>query len=207
MHYPHHESYKGLTIKIAYDEDGANPFKEWDGEPDIIGWHRHYDFNTRAEDKAKTPRDFLNEAKAERHIYLPLYMYDHGGIAFSTVRAGQFADPWDSGQYGFIFWTREKIEAGQGRGYGRRITAKKRAFLTQQLRTSVELLNDYVQGNVYGYIVGDGGEQLDSCWGFYGDIESCLAEARSAADHYAAQKYEAAARALEASRPDMYAHA
>ena len=32
--------------------------------------------------------------------------------------------------------------------------------------------NDYLSGNVYGFIIEDEkGEQLGSCWGFYGDIE------------------------------------
>ena len=44
-------------------------------------------------------------------------------------------------------------------------------------------MNQYLEGDVWGYVIEDEeGEQLDSCWGFYGD-DNCEAEARSAALH------------------------
>lgn len=206
MNYATEETYKGLNIKIAYDQGAENPFLAWDCGPDIIGWHRRYDFNTRKEDKNKEPEQFLREAKEKGYIVLPLYMYDHSGIAFSTSKNGYpFNCPWDSGQYGFIFWTREKIEAGQGAGYCKRVTAKKKAFLIDQLIKSVELLNQYVSGDVYGFIIeNEDGEELDSCWGFYG-LDVCLEESRSVADYHADKKEEVNARVIEESRPDMYA--
>ena len=115
-------------------------------------------------------------------------MYDHTGISFS---AAPFSCPWDSGQYGYIYWTRDKVEAGQGKGYFDRLTKKKRAFLEEQLKKSVELLNDYVGGNVYGYVIEDSaGEDLGSCWGFYGDYEDgALKEARARADYIEKEKF------------------
>ena len=182
----HTEKCEGLTIKIIADEDAENPFKSWDGEPDIIGWHRRYDFNTRKEDKGKEPSEFLREAKEQGYIVKPLYMYDHSGIGFSTGNSSYpFNCPWDSGQYGFIFWTKEKIEQGQGKVFAKRLTAKKRTMLEGQLDNAVSLLNDYVSGNVWGFVVEDKeGNDIDSCWGFYGDYEQengCLNEARSVA--------------------------
>lgn len=43
----------------------------------------------------------------EHAVVLPLYLYDHGGI---TMNTGGFSDPWDSGQVGFIFVSKEKIK-------------------------------------------------------------------------------------------------
>ena len=80
----HTEKLADLTIKIIPDEDAEDPFKNWDGQPEIIGWHRRYNFNTRKEDARKEPAEFLAEAKAKGYIYLPLFMYDHSGLAFST---------------------------------------------------------------------------------------------------------------------------
>ena len=35
--------YRGCTIKIVADEGPGNPFKEWDGMPTVVHWHRNYD--------------------------------------------------------------------------------------------------------------------------------------------------------------------
>ena len=51
---------------------------------------------------------------------------------------------------------------------------------------SIQLFEDWAFGNVYGYEVLDAdGENIDSCWGFFGDYDvpySALSEAQSAAD-------------------------
>ena len=53
------------------------------------------------------------------------------------------------------------------------------------------LLKQYRQwanGDVWGYIIEDSsGDEIDSCWGFYGD-EYCLQAAKESADHYEGQK-------------------
>ena len=182
MTYTHKEQYESLTIKILAEDSPENPFTSWDCEPDIIGWHRRYDFNTRKEDKNKSPEQFLKEAKENGYIVKPLFMYDHSGISFST---SSFSCQWDSGQYGFIFWTRDKIRQRQGEF--KRISKAMREKLNKQLDSSVKLLNDYVSGNVYGYQIEDeDGNHLESCYGFYGDYDSeygVLSEARSVAKY------------------------
>ena len=66
--------------------------------------------------------------------------------------------------------------------------------------------NDYLSGNVYGYVVEDErGEHLDSCWGFYGDYNAdggCLSEARTAAKVHNS-KAEKAKRAIEYRERDI----
>ena len=39
----------------------------------------------------------------------------------------------------------------------------------------------YLSGDVWGYVINDGGKNEDSCWGFYGD-DYCLSEAKSIVD-------------------------
>ena len=60
------------------------------------------------------------------------------------------------------------------------------------MKGEVEAWDMYCQGRVYGFIVEDeDGEQLDSCWGFYGDYDEAggaLSEARSVADWHAKDK-------------------
>lgn len=188
----HTEKRHGFTIKIWQDEDAENPFQAWDCEPDIITFLRRYDFNTRKEDKRHTPETFLQEAKAQGHFVAPLFMYDHSGIGFSVSNSSYpFNCHWDSGQAGFIFWTKEKREAaGLTDEYIKSILHEGEtveSWLLESLKKSVALLNDYVQGNVYGFTVEDeNGETVDSCAGFYGDYEQesgVLDEARRIADY------------------------
>lgn len=119
-------------------------------------------------------------AELERHldkhvpIRLPLFLYDHSGITMST---GAFSCPWDSGQVGFIYTTREEVLA---RFCAKRLTqrVKERAFAL--LRAEVKTYDDFITGAVYGYVVLDpDGEEADGCWGYYGydHEESGLMEA------------------------------
>jgi hypothetical protein len=154
-------------------------------------------------------REKLNERISEEFdrlfISLPLFLYDHSGITMST---GRFSCPWDSGQVGFIYVSREKIRETYG---WKVITKKREERIYEILRGEVEVYDQYLTGDVYGYLVyevfpglweylaeegeeipadwqemaedidlsnGDFCEEVDSCWGYYGD-ESAREEAES----------------------------
>ena len=112
-------------------------------------------------------------------IVLPIYVYEHGGI---TVKCSPFGDIWDSGQAGYIYVTRKKVIEEYGDFSN---ASKERA--KKYLLGEVQQYADYLEGMVYGYIVEDeDGEELTSCWGYYGDYrEYCLPEARAQADFFA----------------------
>jgi len=111
----------------------------------------------------------------QKAAILPLYLYDHSGITMNTTG---FHCPWDSGQVGFIYASFENIR----REYGvERISARLSEQVINQLRSEVATYDNYLRGNVYGFVVEKNGEELDSCWGFLGDYENhCLPEARNA---------------------------
>lgn len=163
----HTETEHGLILSVFSDPYPENPFEFDDGLPDLITWHRRYDFSTRKEDKNKSAEMFLKEAKRLRHISLPLFLYDHSGLRFSTSAASwPFSCRWDSGQVGFVFWTREKLKA-LGLTHARRERKEK------ELKQAVQLLDDYASGNVYGFTLTDSaGNELDACWGFFGDYDA-----------------------------------
>lgn len=109
----------------------------------------------------------IESAVRSGYVILPLYLYDHSGITMST---GQFACPWDSGQVGYIICDNETIE----REWGGDLDLAEKC-----LRGEVSVYDDYITGNVYGFIVEeretcdvngecDDWEEVDSCWGFYG---------------------------------------
>lgn len=113
----------------------------------------------------------LMESYAE---WLPLWMYDHGGITMSCgVRTGQYADQWDSGQAGWIVTT--KVAAIQEIGYAE---ADWRDRSTELMQAEVEEYDQYLTGDVYCFTlysatpVEEGEdpdwEEEDSCGGFFG---------------------------------------
>lgn len=92
-----------------------------------------------------------------------------------------FSCPWDSGRIGAVLVRRDaapSLEALQAIAEG-----------------VVECWNDYLSGNVWGWILeGPDGEQVEACWGYYGDPETsgCIADAKAAAKTYATRPDPAA---------------
>lgn len=106
---------------------------------------------------------------ANRLIYMPLYLYDHGGITMST---GSFSCPWDSGQVGWIFCTGATAIKEWGKT---RLTKKVVEAARKYLEAEVETYDQYLTGQVYKFAVyeheagcdPEDGELIDSCGGFY----------------------------------------
>lgn len=112
-----------------------------------------------------------------KDIYvLPIFIYDHSGITINTTG---FSCKWDSGLGGIIFITRERYMKEMG---VKRVKVKD---VEKLLKTEVEEMDDYLTGQCYGYILRDpDGEDVDSCWGFIGDIEYAKASGLENVDYY-----------------------
>lgn len=113
-------------------------------------------------------KEQIEEAFDKHYISLPLYLYDHSGITMNTTG---FHCPWDSGQVGFIYVSREKVREEYG---WKRITKAREQQILAYLKAEVETYDQYLRGDVYGFVIEelkqDGTwENFDSCWGFYGD--------------------------------------
>ncbi|MBE3585396.1 MAG: hypothetical protein IMW94_04390 [Thermoanaerobacter sp.] len=99
----------------------------------------------------------------ENAIILPLYLYDHSGLAMNTTG---FSCPWDSGQVGWIYVTKEKVREWFG---VKRVTRKVRDRAVAVLEAEVKEYSQWLKGDTYGYILEDAeGNVIDSCWGFFG---------------------------------------
>jgi len=160
--------YKGYTIKVYQDECGENPITEWDGNVEFCCWHRRYDLGNsrRFGNGLGDPEDCQAYAKETNSILLPLFMYEHSGIALSLGREYPFNCQWDSGQLGFILIDREWLKEHFGKKY---FTKKMKTRMLEVAENNVELYNNYLSGSVYGYqVIDKNGENIDSCWGFYG---------------------------------------
>jgi hypothetical protein len=171
-----------LTIKIHHDDNAECP-REWcDHLGTMACWHRRYNLG----DKEHMEKEEIQEEnKKGALILLPLFLYNHSGISMSTSRGYPFDCPWDSGQVGVIYVTKEKVRAEYS---CQRITQETLKKVLEVLRAEVEDYDHYLTGQVFGYVIEDKkGEHLDSCWGFYG-MAYCKEEAESMAQWQAEER-------------------
>jgi hypothetical protein len=146
-----------FIVDLVYDFLSGSDQYEIDS---VSGWS---DFSPEMlpEDTASRIEKLLDE----NYIILPLYLYDHSGI---TMNTSGFSCPWDSGQVGYIYVSKEDVRSEWGWKY---FTKQRIEKIKRILRTEVEIYDFYLQNRVYGYSVTCDicGNDLDSCWGFYGE--------------------------------------
>lgn len=165
---------QGFRIEVGIDENPMNP-RDWDNFGTMICFHRKYclgDAKKKYQD-GWTPENWekkILEIQRQGGIVMPLYLYDHSGI---TMSLGNFrhvdSQGWDWGQVGWILCTREQIDK-EFDGDRKRAEA--------MLEAEVETYDQYLRGDVYGYVVEKiekcptCGEQktevVESCSGFFG---------------------------------------
>ena len=164
------------TVKVVQDDNPTNPRTEWDNLCTMVCFHRNYNLGDMKHGfTPESIREYLEENK-KTVFYKPLYLYDHSGITIST---GAFSCPWDSGLVGYIYVERDKfLEAF---GY-KKMTKKAKESLEALLIGEVKDYDNYLTGNVYGYMVEEEEENcVESCWGFNGESKYALEEGISAA--------------------------
>jgi hypothetical protein len=93
---------------VERDEFMESP-REWENLSTMLSWSRSY--NSPDKNDFRNPDDFMEWFLEEHagdpdHVLLPLFMYEHSGVSFST---GDFGDKWDSGQIGWVYATGESV--------------------------------------------------------------------------------------------------
>ncbi len=154
-------------MELVPDEDADNP-REWGNLAHLIMFHREGYGDKHNFD----PGDSLDElveniVDSEGPIvWLPIYCYQHGNIAFSTGNGYPFNDPWDAGLIGVGYITLADIRKEWNL---KKVSPQKRAWAEELIRTELEVYTQYVSGDVWGVrILDEDGEEVDSCWGLYG---------------------------------------
>ena len=186
------EDYKGYKIEIFQDENPESP-REWDNLGKMVCFHNRYELGDKHNLKADYFESWADMEKQLKKsgavVILPLYLYDHSGISMYIPGDGGYRqhEAWDSGQVGYIYATREDIL----KDYSVKTINKNLLVKVEEvLRAEVETYNQYLTGEVYGYVVSKPqtcnlGESHNteeaSCWGFYG-LEDCLTEAKNSVD-------------------------
>jgi len=182
--------YKGLTLEIHQESDPINPRGE-DNLGKMVCYHPQYTLGDKQAFLTHSGQyvslDALVKAiEAEEGpiVWLPLYLYDHSGITISVRDFSKTIDPgsWDTSHIGLIYVSYASLRKAYG---WKSVTKTRLATAKKYLEGEVETYDDYLTGNVYGYVVkGPNGDVLDSCWGFFGDPEKSgiIEEAKAGAD-------------------------
>ena len=100
--------------------------------------------------------------QTECAVILPLFLYDHSGI---TMNTSGFSCPWDAGQVGWIYASREDIKEEFGE-----VTPETLEKTKEILQSEVKEYDYYLTGQCYGFKLYQGAEEIDSCWGFLGEL-------------------------------------
>ena len=184
--------YKGHTIKIVYDENYDSPDSWGDENLFLVGYHRDFWVDRAKRTKEGKREGGISEGLAQSifnngkyedgsindeaknylkkyHIF-PLSAYIHSGVRLylGTHKVCQ----WDSCQVGLVFASKSE-----------RKTRKKALKCVEGL---IKTWNQYLSGEICGFQIEDeSGEQIDSCYGFYGDegIEQAISYAKSNIDY------------------------
>ncbi len=163
--------YRDHSIEVFIDDDPQNP-RECDNIGTIVCFHRRYNlgdkhtFNDMEEFKAWT--------RKERVVMLPVYMYDHSGIAIKT---SPFNDIWDSGLLGYIYVEKKKIEEEYGK-----LTSKTVEKVKTILNNEILEYDQYIRGDIYRYTI-EGPEISESGSGYY-SIAACIKDAEDIIDYH-----------------------
>lgn len=165
----------GSILTVEQEQNPENP-REWDNLSQMICFHNRYQLGDKHSYKSNdySGWDELKKKIESDHdvsIIFPVYLYDHSGITVSTE---PFSCPWDSGQVGWIFCTKQQIMENFGI---KRITKKHLDIVRKVLIDELEQYDQYLRGEVYLYYMND----ESAIGGFYGwdIIENGIADEMS----------------------------
>lgn len=199
--------YKGYEIKVYPDEMPESP-REWDNLFTMTCFHGRYELGDKHDLTSdmfsgwQEIKTYLIERESA-YITYPLYLYDHSGL---RIKVGSFHGllpqghaEFDSGKVGYIWTTRERLV----KRYGvKRISKKTRERALRVMQNEVETYDQFLSGQVYGFVIEKDGEDMDSCWGFFGDPnEYMIPECKRIVEWLAneAEKKQAIAKAVSSA--------
>jgi len=143
-------SYREFVIETSIDEDPLDP-REDEPVSMIFGETRRMQFSDAEVARNISTKDCADWAAVHakiKEIYKPCVCYDlyaliHSGVWLSM---GSFNDPWDSGQVGFIFTTKERIKNLLG---WTKLTKQRISELEKIFKKELDNYTAYINGSVY----------------------------------------------------------
>jgi len=208
--------YKNCTIKIYQDTDAQSPDEWQDDEIVLLGFNDRYFSVERKGFTQEEIIDAISGGKYEdgsintdardlikKFWIFELSLYVHSG---TTVRLGESAGPCGPGRTRYVepLEKLDREDAERRAGDGVVLISKKEARTKKEASKRAQGIvgawDQYLNGEVYGYKTETpGGEDIDSCWGFYGDegIEQIKSEGKSSIDGWIIEEEKKNAKAME----------
>lgn len=156
------EKLKLIKDKVKHSKNTYSPTIK-----QLLGLYHRHDFDGMLEELSEY-ENFDTSDLPESIFYENLYLYDHSGITMNTTG---FSCRWDSGQIGFIYATKQKLEE------------ERIPDFSACLKDEVKTYDQYITGDVYWHSVTDkDGNESFSCGGFYG-MESAIDDAKEQVEY------------------------
>ena len=144
---------------IGYDQNCESPRTYSDHYTKIFSGFRNVTGDVKAEGGYRSLHAEYLARCGKDNIELPIYLYEHSGIALNTTG---FNCRWDSGQLGYIFAPKSVIRKEFG---WKKLTPERIERIKTYMRNEVELLGQWLNGEVYYYrVVDEDGEEIDSLY-------------------------------------------
>lgn len=153
--------HNGLTINIHPDHDPMSP-RDDDNLGEILYCSSRYVLGDREVDSDEM-RDI---AESKDNIVLPVFAHIHSGVMLNT---GGFGDPWDSGQSGIIWCSKDKAKEVWPDLEGDKLIE----MASNCMKAEVKIFSSYLSGSVYGFVIEHPlSGVVESCGGFYSTKEA-----------------------------------
>ena len=153
-----------LNVGIIQDEIATAPDEFDDTEVFVVTAENGEFVSMQDGFDVETITESMQDGRYEDFTVFPLFAYVHSGVSLSLGKQYPFDCPWDSGQIGFVLVKDDSVPD-----------------VEKAAQFKVEEWNQYLSGDVYGYVIEQNGIHLDSCWGFYG-FDYVREEAKQAAE-------------------------
>jgi hypothetical protein len=190
-----YEEYKGYQIKFEQETRAESPREMMDELARMICFHKRYFLGDKHD---MSIEELLEVVARDDVVAMPLYLYDHSGLAMSTSRTWPFDCPWDSGQVGYIYATYEEVLNWFG---GTEMTEELKARALDSMESEVRTYNSYLAGDVWMWQVEKDDVFIEGVGGYYGwddNYEYMLSEAKATIDHEVAKQEEHEAKLRQA---------
>ena len=159
-----------LSLKVYRDVSPESP-REWDNLGTMLIWNREYNLGDKNPYASK--EDFKEATSPESGYFdgkdiaveIPVAFHDYGGWGAKISETG------DDNATGYIYATKQQIEKEYGQ-VDPQTVSKARKVLEEEIKT----YNQYLMGEIYGFVIKDRGEVKDSLWGMYANDEKKLKE-------------------------------
>ncbi len=186
----------GMTVEIHGMDDAENPYKSFDQASEILSDVKDYDLGEPVPHPEAWYREDPSSAVMQRYLtmfggYALAIPFDFRDYGSGGARV-HLTEPDDDPASGFLVLSREAFDKEfSAFGMALRSDDPEEHTAERTCRGEFAAFRAYVEGEVFGYVVKDpAGEVIDSCWGYYGELDYVREEAKRVAEYEAKERRE-----------------